>query len=116
LSSQTTDTIRILLGTNSIEFDVPHFLAAMFLLYFIHFNFANPGFLPKFIQAKRISHRVDKFSDLRTFVYKGSLAINGILSQFFRISGGDSENNTRSPGAAQVGPEERAIVSLGAPA
>jgi hypothetical protein len=50
LSSQTTDTIRIIPGTNpfnnSNEFRVPYFSAAMFTAYFIHFHFANPGNSP----------------------------------------------------------------------
>ncbi|MCI0142062.1 hypothetical protein KNN17_10770, partial [Arthrobacter bambusae] len=58
-------------------------------------------------------HRVDKSSDSRFSVYIGLFTFNGILPQFIRFSGSDSENDTRSPGAAQVGPEGRAIVRLG---
>ncbi|MFJ5697604.1 hypothetical protein, partial [Arthrobacter sp. NPDC093139] len=49
--------IRILLETITIEFAiyfVSHFFAAMFIAYFIHIHFANPGCFPEIHFVNRI--------------------------------------------------------------
>ncbi|WP_285245889.1 hypothetical protein, partial [Pseudarthrobacter sp. fls2-241-R2A-127] len=45
LSSQTTDTYRILAET-ILRISIPYFFAAMFLSYFIHIHFCKSGDFP----------------------------------------------------------------------
>ncbi|MEZ2391007.1 hypothetical protein AB6813_15975, partial [bacterium RCC_150] len=102
LSSQTTDTFEYF--SKQIQSSV--FLRRDVYTVFHSNSLCKSGFFSRYSPSELNIPNCSINSPLsRTLVRSGSFTINGVRSQFFRISGGDSENNTRSPRAAQVGPE-----------
>jgi hypothetical protein len=86
-----------------------HFFAAMFPAYFIHFHFANPGCFPVIHPVKpNPPITMGSFSSFHALHMKNCFSVEGVCSP---LSGGDSENDTRSPGAVQIGPGKRAMGS-----
>jgi hypothetical protein len=77
----------------------------MFLSYFIHFHFANPVVFPEFTLWNESAHHKVKqlFDPVLPHMVNLLHFFGGGWSLFFRFSGGDSENITRSPAAVQIG-------------
>ncbi|TLM82265.1 hypothetical protein FDW84_16150 [Pseudarthrobacter sp. NamE5] len=83
---------------------IPYFFAAMFQSYLIQFRFANPVVFPEFIL--QINPPAIKWSNSSLGAYaraEVASVFGGVWPLFFRFSGGDSENNTRSHAAVQIG-------------
>jgi hypothetical protein len=82
LSSQTTDTFEYFstqLAIQSANLFVPHFFAAMFIAYFIHIHFANPGYFPDIhFRKTNPPSTIESFSSFSALNMKNCFSVKGV--------------------------------------
>ncbi|WP_423184267.1 hypothetical protein [Arthrobacter sp. NyZ413] len=90
------------------EFRVSHFFAVIFLLYFIHIHFANPGFLPEFTLMNRTSPKRLQKLRFPNFAGIGSFESRWDLPHFSASAAATQKTIHAPPGPRKSVLEERA--------